>query len=75
MGLRPLGEKWVRRLRRITGEDIVWAVGNGGYVFGFTTADHRHGWYDKKTDEWGWEEGRIMHATSCSRLFPGWDGS
>ncbi len=43
-----LGPKWIRRIHRITGLPIAWASGNGSYVFQFTTADHRHGWFNLK---------------------------
>lgn len=48
MGFRPLGPRWLRRIALTTGLEIVHANGNGGYVFVFTTADHRHGWFDLK---------------------------
>jgi hypothetical protein len=46
MGLRPCGKKWENRVSRVTGLDVVRVVGNGGYSFGFVTADHRHGSFE-----------------------------
>jgi hypothetical protein len=42
-------------------------------MFDFVTPDHRHGWWDKKTGEWGWlDENYWGHYTSCHELFPDW---
>jgi hypothetical protein len=65
-----LGKAWLRRLRRVTGLDIVWASGNAGYVFEFTTADHRHGQFDLKAYRNGgaevwWLYDRCPNFTSC----------
>lgn len=44
---------------------------NGGYMLGFVTPDHRHGWFDKKTNEWGWHElAEVSHYTSCFEAWP-----
>lgn len=64
MGARPLGAKLTRRIARETGQDVERAVGYGGYTFEFRTTDHRHGWWDKKTGEWGWDDDP-MHWASC----------
>jgi hypothetical protein len=70
MGLRPLGPRWIRRLERITGLQVVHASGNGGYAFLFTTDDHQHGWYDMKTGEWDIDPEARHHFSSCRVLFP-----
>jgi hypothetical protein len=74
MGASQLSAKSVRRIARATGLDIVRAWGHGGYVHGFVTADHRHGCYDTKSGEVGWDGDRPAHYTSCGELFPGYDG-
>lgn len=66
-----LGEKWLRRLHRITGLDIYHASASG-YDVQFTTADHRHGWLDMKALRydpdggavWGMSDG-CPNFTSC----------
>lgn len=74
MGSAQLGPKWMRRIRRVTGLDVVHASGFGGYVFQFTTTDHVHGWFDLKAyrnteDEiWGLYDTCPRYA-SCRRLF------
>ncbi len=71
MSAQILSAKSTRRVARSTGLDIVRAWGRGGYVFGFVTADHRHGAWDKKTGEWEYTDpGRVLHYTSCAELFP-----
>jgi len=66
-----LGEKWLRRLHRITGLDIHHASASG-YDVQFTTTDHRHGWLDMKAWKydpdgdkvWGLSDG-CPNFTSC----------
>jgi hypothetical protein len=71
MGSQRLGAKRIRRVARSTGLEIVRAWAHGGYTFDFVTTDHRHGWWDSKTGDWGWLEGiRLTHYTSCHELFP-----
>lgn len=70
MGSQILSPRSTRRIARSTGLDVVRAWGHGGYTFGFVTPDHRHGWWDKKTEEWGFDEGKPLHYTSCRMLFP-----
>lgn len=69
MGLQALGPKWLRRIGRATGVEIVHGSSHGGYVHNFTTADHRHGTYDMKTGKIEWFDGCPGFA-SCRRLFP-----
>jgi hypothetical protein len=65
-----LGDKSIRRLERVTGQDILRAWGNGGYVLSFVATAHRHGWFDKKTEQWGWDDEPVQHYVSCRELFP-----
>lgn len=69
MGSQTLSRRSVRRIERATGLDIAFAVGHGGYIHAVVTVDHRHGWFDLKTGEWGMEPVRY-HYTSCRLLFP-----
>ena len=69
MSAQVLNDRSTRRIARSTGLDVVRAWSWGGYTMAFVTAGHRHGWWDKKTDEWGWDE-EPMHYASCRRLFP-----
>jgi hypothetical protein len=70
MGSQRLSERSTRRIARSTGLDVVRAWAHGGYTFEFVTLDHRHGWWDKKTGEWGLDAGKPTHYTSCHELFP-----
>lgn len=73
MGTQVLSPRSMRRIARSTGLEILRAWASGGYVFGFVTPGHRHGWWDKKTGEWGWEtDDDFCHYTSCRDMFPGW---
>lgn len=65
-----LNPRSTRRIARSTGLDIVQAWSHGGYTMGFVTTDHRHGWWNKKTGDWGWNTGDVMHYTSCAEMFP-----
>lgn len=72
MSAAGLSPRSTRRIALATGLEITRAWGHGGYVFAFVTPEHRHGWYDSKTGEWGWDE-RVVHYTSCHDLFPGFE--
>lgn len=78
MGLQGLGARNVRRIEAAIGEPVVRAVVNNGYNhawWGFTTADHRHGVYDRYTEEVEWYVPRRNGCTTlCRQLFPAdWD--
>lgn len=68
MSVQRLNDRSRRRIERSTGLDIRRAWANGGYTFMFVTADHRHGFWDKKTGEWDWDDEQV-HFTSCRELF------
>lgn len=69
MSSQRLNARSIRRIERVTGLEILRAWSHGGYIFDFVTPDHRHGWIDKKSGEWGWEPpGRLVHYTSCSEF-------
>lgn len=70
MSAQCLSAKSCRRIARGTGQEVLRAWSHGGYVFNFVTPDHRHGWYDKKSGDWGWSTGKILHYTSCSETWP-----
>ncbi|MYR28727.1 MULTISPECIES: hypothetical protein [unclassified Streptomyces] len=70
MGAQVLSPRSTRRIARLTGQEVVRAWAHGGYIMDFVTPDHRHGWWDKKTGEWGWDTGDTGHYSSCVRLFP-----
>ena len=69
MSAQVLNDRSTRRIARSTGLNIARAWSNGGYTMGFVTADHQHGWWDKKTGEWEWDS-EPMHYSSCRELFP-----
>lgn len=75
MGASQINARSLRRIGRAVGvEDIIRGWSHGGYTLGFVTADHRHGWYDKKTGEWGWHDPNDphpLHYTSCHESWPG----
>jgi hypothetical protein len=71
MSAQRLNDRSRRRIERSTGLEIVRAWAHGGYVFNFVTPEHRHGWWDKKTGEWGWDDDPV-HYSSCTELFPGY---
>ncbi|HZB28944.1 MAG TPA: hypothetical protein VE465_02140 [Streptosporangiaceae bacterium] len=70
MSASVLSARSTRRIARSTGLDILRAWSNGGYTMAFVTADHRHGWWDKKTGDWELYTGDVMHYSSCDALFP-----
>ena len=73
MSAQRLSAKSIRRIERSTPQAIRRAWGHGGYEMGFVTPDHRHGWWDKKTGNWYWDDNPI-HYTSCRELFDGGPG-
>lgn len=82
MSAQRLSAKSVRRIERDTGLVITRGWAHGGYTFDFVVHDvehpdrHRHGWWNKKSGEWGIEAdgGRyghgVLHYTTCAELFP-----
>ncbi len=70
MGTSILNPRSTRRIAGATGLDVVRAWGNGSYTHTFVTAGHQHGWFDVKTQQWGWEERPVNHKSSCRELFP-----
>jgi hypothetical protein len=78
MSAQRLSDKSRRRIERATGLDIVRAWGHGGYTFDFVIAAdnddrHSHGWFDRKTGEWGiYEDSEYLgHYDTCfTELFP-----
>jgi hypothetical protein len=75
MGTVRLGPKYLRRISRTTGLDVIRAWGWGGYTFGFVTSDHRHGYWHKRDQSWEFADpnDRWQHVASCRELFPGYD--
>ncbi|MET7457698.1 hypothetical protein ACWEPZ_37820 [Streptomyces sp. NPDC004288] len=70
MSAQRLSPRSTRRIARTTNLDVVRAWSHGGYSMSFVTADHRHGWWDKKTGQWEWEADPVLHYSSCRDLFP-----
>lgn len=78
MSAQRLSDKSARRISRATGLDIVRAWAHGGYVFDFVIASpdhpekHEHGWFDKKTGQWGLDNfaGHAHYDTCFTELFP-----
>lgn len=72
MGTQRLSAKACRRIERVIGEPVEFGTASGGYVMGFVTPDHRHGWWNKATGEWGWYDtdpgtrGMGHYANGCA---------
>lgn len=72
MGAQVLSARSTRRIAKSTGQPVVRAWSHGGYVMGFVTADHRHGWWHRRDGDWDWDgEDEVIHYSSCEKLFPG----
>lgn len=67
-----LNKKNTRKISESTGLDIIRAWSFGGVDFSFVTRDHRHGVWNKKTQEWEFED-KPIHFTSCHELFDSWE--
>jgi hypothetical protein len=65
-----LGARWLRRIARATGTDIVHGSAHGSYWHDFTTADHRHGRIHAISREVAMLDA-CPRFDSCRRLFPG----
>jgi hypothetical protein len=77
VGIRgTLGLTKLRRIERATSLTVLcaWAMDNTLHTF--VTPDHRHGWYDRITTEWGFvpPEDTSHFAPTCRWLFGG-DGT
>jgi hypothetical protein len=64
-----LNARSLRRIARDTGLPVVRGWAHGGYVLAFAYSDdgwetHHHGWYDKKTGNWGLDD-QDAHYSSC----------
>ena len=77
MSAQRLSDKSARRISRATGVTVVRAWAHGGYTFDFVTPAlnedrHLHGWFDKKTGEWGiYDKPYMGHYDTCfTELFP-----
>jgi hypothetical protein len=70
MGAQRLGSRRLRQIERLIGEPVLRGWSHGGYTLGFVTPDHRHGWWDKKSDAWGWYDvdDRFVHYSSCKEF-------
>lgn len=71
MGVQQISRRKMNIIERETGQEVLRAWSHGGHVMGFVTPDHRHGWWDKMSGDWGWEEGRITHYSSCQSFGDG----
>lgn len=72
MSAQRLSARSIRRIERAIGEPVLRAWAHGGYTFDFVTPDHRHGWWSKKTGEFGWDwADEFMHYTTCWETWPG----
>lgn len=72
MSAQRLSARSIRRIERDTGLDIKMAWAHGGYTMDFVTAEHRHGWWDKKDRTWGFfAPGDLLHYyPSCREWWP-----
>jgi hypothetical protein len=72
MSAQRLSPKSTRRIATSIGEPVLRAWGHGGYTMDFVTPDHRHGWWEKKTGEFGFysPENTIHYDTCHTEMFP-----
>jgi len=74
MGVNVLNARNVRRVQRVTGDPridrvLVWSHNESGRYAEFITSDHRHGWWDRKTNEFGYyTQDEAQHFSSCDRF-------
>ena len=71
MGLQVLGLKQIHKIEDVTGLPVARAVVNNGWqwrIWFFTPIDHRHGWYNRTDDDWGIEDEKETHWSSCAQL-------
>lgn len=73
MGVNVLNPRKTRGIARITGlpviRALVWSHHDSGRTAYFTTADHQHGYIDRRTGEWELDAD-ADHVSSCEALFP-----
>ena len=70
MGLSTLGPRKLRLISRAIGQQVLRGWSNGGYDLGFVTLNHRHGWFNTTSHEWGFDDEYDWHPMSCHLLFP-----
>lgn len=71
MSAQILNAKSCRRIERAIGEPVKRGWGHGTYQHNFVTHDHRHGWVDIKTWEFGFTDpDDVIHYSSCREMFP-----
>jgi hypothetical protein len=72
MGTQVLGDRWIRRIARLTGLEIVRGWSSGGYVHGFVDRLHRHGSINATSHEWRLHTFReqlgMTHYSSCCQF-------
>jgi hypothetical protein len=73
MGVNVLGPRKTRAVARVTGLPViramVWSHDESGRMAYFTTADHQHGYFDRRTGEWELDPD-AHHVSYCQTLFP-----
>lgn len=69
MGLQGCNSKMIRRAESVTGQDIVRLVVARDNFLWFITRDHRHGWWDRPSGNWCFDESQ-GHFSSCNIIFP-----
>lgn len=64
MGSQILSPTSTRRIASATGLNIIRALGHGGQTMTFITADHKHGWWNKATGDWGFYDDAVTEKTA-----------
>jgi hypothetical protein len=72
MSTQNVGLRWLNRLSKTTGKNIVRGWAHGGYQLDFVTDDHLHGQYDMKTGKFFYydEDDTIHYSTCYTELWP-----
>ena len=63
-----MSSRALRRVTEVTRLPVLKVWHSTGQRWEFVTTDDAHGWFDKKSGEWGWHE-QGWHYGICSTLF------
>lgn len=67
MGVQRLGPRKLRRLERIVGQPLDFAVAFGGYEYEFVTKTDEHGVYSLKDGRFMWMDGVDHFFPACPK--------
>lgn len=65
MSAQRLGKKMLRRISSAANANVIRGWAHGGYMFNFVTAEHFHGYYDKRDGNVVWYPPDEGHYSSC----------